>query len=198
MESIRLLLALAVQERWPVHHMDLKSAFLNGELKEEVYVRQPPSSVVTRERGKIMWLCKALYGLQQAPRAWNTKLDYTLKEMGLKQSSSKGAIFLKLKGAIESFKDDMKTKFQMSDLGLLSFYLGIEVQQHGDGIKLCQAHYASRILQLGGMEGCNPAHTPMEERLKPPTWAVEVQQKRLRSTGISLAASATSSTPGQI
>uniref|UniRef100_A0ACD6ARQ8 Uncharacterized protein n=1 Tax=Avena sativa TaxID=4498 RepID=A0ACD6ARQ8_AVESA len=70
------------------------------------------------------------------------------------------------KGAIERFKDEMKTEFQMSDLGLLSFYLGIEVQQHGDGISLCQAHYASRILQLGGMEGCNPAHTPMEERLK--------------------------------
>jgi hypothetical protein len=59
----------------------------------------------------------------------------------------------------------MKTKFQMSDLGLL-FYLGIEVQQHGDGISLCQAHYAMLILQLGGMEGCNPAHTPMEEQLK--------------------------------
>src|SRR3954462_11375426 len=70
------------------------------------------------------------------------------------------------KGVIESFKDKMKTKFQMSDLGLLSFFLGIEVQQHGDGISLCQAHYASRILQLGGMEGCNSAHTPMEERLK--------------------------------
>jgi hypothetical protein len=70
------------------------------------------------------------------------------------------------KGTTESFKDEMKTKFQMSDLGLLSFYLEIEVQQHGDGISLCQAYYASSILQLGGMEGCNLAHTPMEERLK--------------------------------
>lgn len=60
----------------------------------------------------------------------------------------------------------MKAKFQMSGLGLLSFYLGIKVQQDGDGISLCPAHYALRILQLGGMEGCNPAHNPMEQRLK--------------------------------
>jgi hypothetical protein len=106
--------------------------------------------------------------------------------MGLKQSEHKHAIYQRIQrcnlahwsicglsnhyrfvqGHTESFKDKIKTKFQMSDLGLLSFYLGIEVQQHGDGISLCQAHYASRILQLGGMEGCNPAHTLMEERLK--------------------------------
>ena len=187
MDSIRLLLALAAQEGWPVHHMDVKSAFLNGELKEEVYVKQPPGFVVQGEEGKVLRLRKALYGLRQAPRAWNAKLDCTLKEMGFKQSEHEHAFYRRTngdttllvgvyvddliitgssKGAIESFKDEMKTKFQMSDLGLLSFYLGIEVQQHGDGISLCQAHYASRILQLGGMEGCNSAHTPMEERLK--------------------------------
>jgi hypothetical protein len=84
MESIRLLLALAAQEGWPIHHMDVKSAFLNGELKEEVYVKQPPGFVVTGEEGKVLRLRKALYGLRQAPRAWNAKLDSTLKEMGFK------------------------------------------------------------------------------------------------------------------
>jgi hypothetical protein len=167
--------------------MDVKSAFLNGELKEEVYVKQPPGFVITGEDGKVLRLRRALNGLRQAPQAWNAKLDYALKEMGFKQSEHEHAIYRRMtsdailligvyvddliitgssKGAIESFKGEMKTKFQMSDLGLLSFYLGIEVQQHGEGISLCQAHYASRILQLGGMEGCNPAHTPMEERLK--------------------------------
>jgi hypothetical protein len=167
--------------------MDVKSAFLNGELKEEVYVKQPPGFVVKGEEGKVLRLRKALYGLRQAPRAWNVKLDCTLKEMGFKQSEHEHAIYRRItgnatlligvyvddliitgssKGAVESFKDEMKTKFEMSDLGLLSFYLGIEVQQHAEGISLCQAHYASRILQLGGMEGCNSAHTPMEERLR--------------------------------
>ena len=66
MESVHVLLALAAQEGWQVHHMDMKSAFLNGDLKEEVYVRQPPSYAITREEGKVHRLHKALYGLCQA------------------------------------------------------------------------------------------------------------------------------------
>ena len=60
----------------------------------------------------------------------------------------------------------MKEAFDMSDLGLLCFYLGVEVRQDATGIALRQTHYAMRILELGGMTGCNPAHTPMEEKLK--------------------------------
>ena len=67
---------------------------------------------------------------------------------------------------VEAFKAQMKATFQMSDLGLLCFYLGIEVQQDDAGITLRQASYAKHIVELGGMTGCNPAHTPMEERLK--------------------------------
>ncbi|KAF0905494.1 hypothetical protein E2562_004459 [Oryza meyeriana var. granulata] len=77
-ESVRLLLALAAQEGWSVHHMDVKSAFLNGELIEEVYVRQPPGFTVAGHEDKVLRLDKALYGLRQAPRAWNAKLDETL------------------------------------------------------------------------------------------------------------------------
>jgi len=67
---------------------------------------------------------------------------------------------------VESFKEEMKATFQMSDLGLLSFYLGIEVHQDSSGISLRQTVYAKRIVELGGLTGCNPAHTPMEESLK--------------------------------
>ncbi|KAF0933728.1 hypothetical protein E2562_019206 [Oryza meyeriana var. granulata] len=77
-ESVRLLLALAAQEGWPVHHMDVKFAFLNGELVEEVYVRQPPGFTVVGHEDKVLRLDKALYGLRQALRAWNAKLDETL------------------------------------------------------------------------------------------------------------------------
>jgi hypothetical protein len=82
MESMRVLLALAAQEGWKVHHMDVKSTFLNGDLKEEMYVRQPPGFAVTEEESKVYRLRKALYRLRQAPRAWNAKLDATLKQMG--------------------------------------------------------------------------------------------------------------------
>ena len=69
MESVRLLLVLATQECWCVHHMDIKSAFLNGDLKEEVYVHQPPGFAIPGKEGKVLRLRKALYGLWQAPRA---------------------------------------------------------------------------------------------------------------------------------
>jgi len=84
MESVRLL-ALAAQEGWRVHHMDVMSAFLNSDLKE-VYVHQPPGFVIPGKEGKVLRLHKALNGLRQAPSAWNAKLDSTLKGMGFEQS----------------------------------------------------------------------------------------------------------------
>jgi hypothetical protein len=69
MESVRLLLTLAAQEGWCVHHMDVKSAFLNGDLKEEVYVHQSPGFTIPDKEGKVLRLRKALYGLRQAPKA---------------------------------------------------------------------------------------------------------------------------------
>jgi hypothetical protein len=92
MESVRVL-ALEAQEGWRVHHMNVKSAFLNGDLKEEVYVQQLPGFAVTGEERKVYRLRKALYGLRQAPRAWNAKLDATLKDMGFQQSAHEAAMY---------------------------------------------------------------------------------------------------------
>jgi hypothetical protein len=187
MESVRLLLALAAREGWQVHHMDVKSAFLNEDLKEEVYIRQPAGFVMASQEGKVLRLRKALYGLRQAPRAWNSKLDDTLKKMDFVQSELEHAIYrrshsddillvgvyvddLVITGsslaAVEEFKEEMKRAFLMSDLGLLSFYLGIEVRQDAGGITLRQTHYAKKILEMAGMADCKAAATPMEERLR--------------------------------
>jgi hypothetical protein len=146
MESVHVFLALAAQEGWRVHHMDVKSAFLNDDLKEEVYVHQTPGFVVAEKEDKVYRLRKVLYGLRQAPRAWKAKLDATLKEMGFHQSAHEAAVYrrgsgrtvllvgiyvddLIITGAEEEvkFKAQMK-KFDMSDLGLLCFYLGVEVR----------------------------------------------------------------------
>jgi hypothetical protein len=78
MESVRLLLALAASNGWEVHHLDVKSAFLNGDLAEDVFVKQAPGFVVPGAEHKVLRLRKALYGLRQAPRAWNAKLDAKL------------------------------------------------------------------------------------------------------------------------
>jgi hypothetical protein len=101
MESVRLLFALAAQEGWRVHHMDVKSVFLNGDLKEEVYVHQPPGFAIPGKEGKVLRLRKVLYGLRQAPQAWNAKLDPTLKGMGFGQSPHEAAIYRRGNGGRE-------------------------------------------------------------------------------------------------
>lgn len=187
MESVRVLLALAAHEHWEVHHMDVKSAFLNGDLKEEVYVSQPSGFVVKDSEHKVLRLRKALYGLRQAPRAWNAKFDASMVSLGFQRSSSEHGVYMRSRGSsrlvvgvyvddliitgtsndeIVAFKLEMKRVFLMSDLGLLSYYLGIEVNQGPHGISLCQSAYAGKLLERSGMSTCNPSLAPMEPRLK--------------------------------
>jgi hypothetical protein len=187
MESVHLLLVLAAQEGWQVHHMDVKSVFLNRDLKEEVHVHQPTRFIIAGQEGKVLRLRKALYGMRQAPRAWNSKLDDTLKKMDFVQSEHEYTMYrhshsndILLVGvyvddlvitrsslaAVEEFKEEMKRAFLMSDIGLLSFYLRIEVRQDAGDISLRQAHYAKKILEMAGMADCKAAATPMEERLR--------------------------------
>ncbi|KAE8767964.1 hypothetical protein D1007_60605 [Hordeum vulgare] len=187
METVRLLLALAAHSGWKVHHMDVKSAFLNGDLEEEVYVHQPAGYIDGDSPSKVLKLRKALYGLRQAPRAWNAKLDETLTKLGFRRCPLEHALYrrgdsenyllvgvyvddLVITGTssedISKFKVQMGELFQMSDLGLLTYYLGIEVKQGDSEITLCQAGYARKVLELAGMEACRPCHTPIENRLK--------------------------------
>jgi len=185
-ETVRVLFALAAQSGWEVHHMDVKSAFLNGDLSETVYVQQPPGFSLGNA-GKVLKLNKALYGLKQAPRAWNAKLDKELLGLGFQKSKHEYAVYrrgdeksfflvgvyvddLIISGAnvndIRLFKQQMMKKFKMSDLGLLSYYLGIEVKQNAEGITLSQPAYGMKILESVGMKNCNPCAIPMEVRLK--------------------------------
>jgi hypothetical protein len=98
-ESMRLLLALATQEGWIIHHMDVKSVFINGELTEEVYVRQPSGFDIDGQDDKVLCLDKALYGIRQALRAWNMKLNETLVMLSFSHSASKHAVHAKEDGA---------------------------------------------------------------------------------------------------
>jgi hypothetical protein len=187
LDSVRLLLALVAQEGWIVHHMDVKLTFLNGELKEEVYVVQPPGYVKEGQEHEVYKLHKALYGLRQALRAWNIKLDGTLKKLGFSQNPLEHELYARGSGdtrllvgvyvddlivmvscnkKINSFKQQMKTEFNMSDLDPLSFYLGIEVQQSKGVVTLSQGAYDARIVEKAGFSGCNPCATTMEPRIK--------------------------------
>ncbi|CAA7039007.1 unnamed protein product [Microthlaspi erraticum] len=186
-ETIRLLISLAASKGWEIHHLDVKTAFLHRELKETVYVSQPDGFVVKGSEEKVYKLNRALYGLKQAPRAWNDKLNLILKELQFKRCSKEPSVYRKKvsqeilllavyvddlfvtgtsKEIIEEFKKEMSSKFEMNDLGKLTYYLGIEVQQDKECITLSQKRYALKILEEAGMEDCNPVHTPMEAGLK--------------------------------
>ena len=93
MESVRLLLALAAAKDWRVDHLDVKSAFLNSALAETVFIRQPLGFAVKGEEHRVLRLRKALYGLRQAPRAWNAKLDATLGELGFQRCTTKHTLY---------------------------------------------------------------------------------------------------------
>ena len=167
LETVGLLIAMAAQDGWEVHHMDVKSAFLNRELSEEVYVLQPPGFVKRNNEQNVLKLRKALYGLRQVLRAWNSKLDNSLLSLRFERCPLEHAVYkrslsesillvgvyvddLIITGSsttdITKFKTQMKQLFNMSDLGLLSYYLGIEVQQTSQGITLCQSAHAAKIL----------------------------------------------------
>jgi hypothetical protein len=165
--------------------MDIKSSFLNRDLTKEVYVYQPLGFIIGNNN-QVVKLKKALYGLRQAPRAWYEKLHSSLNELGftwsdhehvmsMRRTASRPLVVgvyvddLLIVGVVDIdinwFKQEMKDRFRMSDLGLLTYYLGIEVCKDSSGISLCQKSYANRLLERVGMTECNPCQSPMETRL---------------------------------
>jgi hypothetical protein len=150
-------------------------------LQEEVYVDQPPSFEVKGQEDKVYKLKKSLYGLKQAPRAWYSRIDSYLINNGFNRSSNEPTLYTKSnqEGKIlivclyvddmiytgnlmlEEFKAAMKTKFEMTDLGLMKYFLGIEVDQSSHGIFVCQQKYATDILKRFRMDKCKPTETPI-------------------------------------
>jgi hypothetical protein len=187
LDTIRLLIVVAANRGCEMHHLDVKLAFLNGDLHEEVFVQQPGGFVKEESEHKVLKLRKALYGLHRARRAWNAKLDCTLSSMGFMRSSSKPTIYTRRSNSSQlivgvyvndlvitgpdrkeicMFKEEMAAEFKMSDLGLLQYYLGISVRHSAEGITLSQGAYAQKILEKVDLTGCNSRQTPMETRLK--------------------------------
>lgn len=136
-ETVRLLLAMAAKQGWQVHHLDLKSAFLNGELVEEVYVSQPVGFEKEGKEHKVYRLLKALYGLRQSPRAWYSRLNRYLKSLGFSRCPYDHAVYTRREGNeclivavyvdnllvtgsmienIVKFKKQMKAEFDISDI----------------------------------------------------------------------------------
>lgn len=182
-DTIRSILAIAAIKGWKVFQLDVKSAFLHGELCEEVYIDQPPGYVTKGEEGKVYRLYKALYGLKQAPRAWYSKIETYFSKAGFLKCPYEHTLFTKIKDGnnilivslyvddliytgndskmFEEFKMSMKNNFDMTDLGKMKYFLGIEVYQSNKGIFICQQKYAREILQRFSMQDSKEVGNPI-------------------------------------
>ena len=173
LDAIRLFLAFAAHMNFKVYQMDVKSAFLNGELAEEVYVEQPPGFEVPSESRLVYKLQKALYGLKQAPRAWYDTLAKYLLENDFKKGEVDKTLFTLNKDGklllVQIYVDDiifgskdkqlctefanlMQTKFEMSMMGEMNYFLGLQVKQLNDGIFISQTKYAKDMLNKFGLK----------------------------------------------
>ncbi|RVX15329.1 Retrovirus-related Pol polyprotein from transposon TNT 1-94 [Vitis vinifera] len=186
--SVRLLLSMAAMCSWPLYQLDIKNAFLHGDLAEEVYMEQPPGFVAQGESGLVCRLRRSLYGLKQSPRAWFSRFSSVVQEFGMLRSTADHSVFyhhnslgqciylvvyvddIVITGSdqdgIQKLKQHLFTHFQTKDLGKLKFFLGIEIAQSSSGVVLSQRKYALDILEETGMLDCKPVDTPMDPNVK--------------------------------
>ncbi|KAJ1696040.1 hypothetical protein LUZ63_012738 [Rhynchospora breviuscula] len=182
LESIRMLLAYAANKGFTLFQMDVKSAFLNGWIDEEVYVQQPPGFVDHFNPDYVFKLHKALYGLKQAPRAWYGRLCTFLLDNGFARGKMDTTLFTKKRDdhllLVQIYVDDiifgstnatlaqefsslMSSEFEMSMMGELNFFLGLQIKQLQDGIFISQIKYAKELIKKFGVEDSKSLDTPM-------------------------------------
>ncbi|GKB23706.1 retrovirus-related pol polyprotein from transposon TNT 1-94 [Tanacetum coccineum] len=187
LEAIRIFLAFAAHMNMVIYQMDVKTAFLNGNLREEVYVSQPDGFVDPDKPNHVYKLKKALYGLKQAPRAWYDMLSSFLLSNDFSKGSVDPTLFIRREGndliLVQIYVDDiifaastpelcdlfakiMCSKFKMSMMGKISFFLGLQISQSPRGIFINQSKYALESLKKYGYESCDPMDTSMVEKSK--------------------------------
>lgn len=187
MTSIRVLMALASIYKLHVHQMDVKTAFLNGELDEEIYMDQPEGFVLPGNERKVCKLMKSLYGLKQAPKQWHEKFDSVILSNGFKYNNADKCIYSKftdkygvvvclyvddmlifgtnLEGVCET-KEYLASKFKMKDLNEVDTILGIKVHKHENGFALSQSHYIQKILEKFKHLNIKDSNIPYDPNIK--------------------------------
>jgi hypothetical protein len=160
--SIRTIISHAAKMKWKLHQMDVKTSFLNGVIEEEVYIEQPQGFEVEDRKSHVCKLKKALYGLKQAPRAWYGRIDRFLTSLGFTKSKEDYNLYFKVmndelvilllyvddlfltreENLIIECKKKLTSEFEMKDLGLMHYFLGLEVWQSLERIFLNQGKYA--------------------------------------------------------
>ncbi|CAM8914983.1 unnamed protein product [Rhodiola kirilowii] len=185
--TIRIVLSLALSKQWSIHQLDVKNAFLHGNLAETVYMHQPAGFRDTQRPDHVCLLQKSLYGLRQAPRAWNKRFTDFVSTLGFRRSISDHSLFVFRDGDCVAYLllyvDDiiltassealrcefisrLSSEFAMKDLGPLHYFLGVAVSSHAGGLFLSQKTYTQDIIHRAGMESCKSAATPVDTKPK--------------------------------
>ncbi|KAG7547628.1 Zinc finger CCHC-type [Arabidopsis suecica] len=186
--SIRLLIGLASIHNLVIHQMDVKTAFLNGVLEEEVYMKQPEGFVMPGNEHKVCKLVKSLYGLKQAPKKWHQRFDEAILSNGFKLNQSDKCLYSKFDDSgngviiclyvddmlifgtnlrqVELTKEFLSSNFAMKDMGEAEVILGIQIKRENKGISLTQSHYIEKVLKKFNYENCSPVSTPMDASVK--------------------------------
>ncbi|KAA0036818.1 Cysteine-rich RLK (RECEPTOR-like protein kinase) 8 [Cucumis melo var. makuwa] len=187
LNTVRVLLFVAVNKDWPLYQLDVKNAFLNGDLVEEVYM-SPPPGFEAQFGQQVCKLQKSLYGLKQSLRAWFDRFTTFVKSQGYSQGHSDHTLFTKASKTgkiailivyvddivltgddqtkISQLKQRMGDEFEIKDLENLKYFLGMEVARSKEGISVSQRKYTLDLLTETGMLGCRPADTPIEFNCK--------------------------------
>ncbi|GKB14128.1 ribonuclease H-like domain-containing protein [Tanacetum coccineum] len=178
--TIRTVLSLAVSRRWPIHQLDVKNTFLNGDLSETVCMHQPPGFVDSRYPHHVCLLHRSLYGLKQAPRAWFQRFTSYATRAGFSPSRCDSSLFIYTQGSqvaylliyiilttsssvlLRQIIDSLHKEFDMTDLGALNYFLGISVVRHSTVLFLSQKKYALQLLERAHMVNYNPSRTPVD------------------------------------
>lgn len=181
--SLRVMIALAARFSWPLIQLDVKSAYLNGDLDEEIYMRQPPGTVAQGDEHLVCRLRKSLYGLKQAGHAWYRKYRTSMTALGMTRSESDHACFWQHEGEslalvgtivddmlvtgtpdlVERFRAGIKTQFTVTDAGEVAWLLGIEVVRdlNAGTVRLAQRSAIDTVMRAMHLEGAKPASTPI-------------------------------------
>ena len=188
MEFVRTLIATAVQRGLQLHQVDVATAFLNGELEEEVYMRQPEGFVIPGQEHLVCRLKRSIYGLKQSPRCWNTVLDNHLKKMGFVQTDTDPCVYRASGGEpfflgvyvddivlatrnskrLAKVKRELAERFDIKDMGKLHHFLGMKiVQDEATGnVWIGQSAYTESLLKKFGMDEAKPVATPVDTSTK--------------------------------
>jgi len=187
MVTVRTIFSLGASMNWKLWQLDVKNAFLYGELDREVFMEQPKGYVSMQYSHYVCRLKKALYGLKQAPRAWYGKVAQYFIFCGFKVFDADSSLFIKLESnvhlmvllyvddmiitgnndaKISMLKSDLSVRFEMKNLGEMSCFLGLEVEKIDQGYFISQKTYARKLLQRFGMGESKEKATPMEPHLK--------------------------------